>query len=332
MKYSGFIGIDVSKDTLDASMLTALSERQLSHKVFSNDEKGFKSIVVWLKQQKINPAEAFYCLEHTGVYSLALSYWLEAQGFTYYLGNPLDIKRSLGLVRGKSDKADSGHLARYAAKNHMELKPSRMPSKLLMEIKSLLTHRNMLVRQKRELKVAKKNLATLSKNVDTALISRQQDAQLEFVVEQLEQIDHKLEELAKSDEKVSNNVTLARSVTGIGLVIAMHLTVQTHNFTGFDNGRQFACYCGSAPFEYSSGTSIRGKTKVHPIANKHMKGLMSNGAIAAIRYDKEIKRYWERKKAEGKANGVVLNAVRCKLINRVFAVVKRGTPFVALNF
>ena len=331
MKYSGFVGIDVSKATIDVSVMATLSS-QAAHCVLGNDTKGFKAMVSWLRKAGFLPGKLFYCLEHTGVYSLELSYWLDENGFIYYLGNPLDIKRSLGLVRGKSDKADSKHLARYAAKNHEELKLTRMPSKLLLEIKSLLTHRQMLARQKRELKQAKKRLTTLSKSVDTALIRQQQEEQLEFVIEQIERVDQKLEALSKYDELVNRNVSLARSVTGIGLVIAMHMVVQTHNFTGFDNGRQFACYSGSAPFEYSSGTSIRGKTRVHPIANKRMKGLMSNGAVAAIRYDKEIKRYWERKRAEGKAKGVVLNAVRCKLINRVFATVQRGTPYVTLNF
>jgi len=161
MKYSGFAGIDVSKKTLDVSVIKHLSDKTPMHKIFNNEAKGFVALLKWLKCLGHNPSKLFYCLEHTGVYSLEISYWLDSNNYVYYLGNPLDIKRSMGLVRGKSDKADSKHLAHYASKNFQGLKVTKMPSKLLLEIKTLLTHRNMLVEQKRKLKGSEKRLADL---------------------------------------------------------------------------------------------------------------------------------------------------------------------------
>ena len=96
----------------------------------------------------------------------------------------------------------------------------------------------------------------------------------------------------------------------------------------FENWRQLACYAGVAPFPYQSGTSIHGRTKVHPLADKKLKSLLNMCAIAAVRFDKELKIYYERKLMEGKNKMLVINNVRCKLLARVFAVINRKTPFI----
>jgi len=106
------------------------------------------------------------------------------------------------------------------------------------------------------------------------------------------------------------------------------MLVTTNNFTGFENGRKYACYSGIAPFEHTSGISIKGKTRVSNLANKKIKALLSNGANSAYKWDPEMKKYYKRKIAEGKDHKLVINAISCKLVNRVFAVIKRQTPFV----
>lgn len=90
------------------------------------------------------------------------------------------------------------------------------------------------------------------------------------------------------------------------------------------NHRKFACYSGIAPFEYRSGISIRGRTRVNPMANKKMKRYLHKASLTGIKLDEELKKYYERKVAEGKNKMSVLNAVRNKLLARVFAVVNRG--------
>ncbi|MEQ9440970.1 MAG: IS110 family transposase [Cyclobacteriaceae bacterium] len=72
------------------------------------------------------------------------------------------------------------------------------------------------------------------------------------------------------------------SIPGIGFVTAVALILATNNFTAFVDSRKFASYCGVAPFEHTSGSSIRGKTKTSHLANKQIKALLSNGAATAI--------------------------------------------------
>ncbi len=137
-------------------------------------------------------------------------------------------------------------------------------------------------------------------------------------------------EETKKDEDMKENMELLQSINGIGPIIAATMVVTTENFCSFMDARKYACYCGVAPFEHQSGTSIRGKTRVNAMANKRIKSLISNGANSAILCDPELKLYYQRKRAEGKAYGTVLNAVKNKLIQRAFAVIKRRSPYLSI--
>jgi transposase len=126
---------------------------------------------------------------------------------------------------------------------------------------------------------------------------------------------------------------LATSVTGIGLQTAAYLLVHTQGFKNFDNWRQLAarrsdCFAGTAPFEYTSGSSVRGRSKLSKIGHMKLKALLSNGANAAIQSPNEFADYYNRKILEGKPKLVALNGVRNKLLSRVFAAVQRGTPYI----
>jgi transposase len=148
-----------------------------------------------------------------------------------------------------------------------------------------------------------------------------------FLEAQVEAIEEEMTQTIECDEKLNKNYRLLLSVDGIGIVNAINTIIATHNFEMFDNARQYASYIGVAPFEHSSGTSVKGRTHVEPGA-KMLKADLTGAVRTCINHDKEIKKYYERKMAEGKAYGVVANAIKFKLLLRMFAVIKRQTPFV----
>jgi len=148
----------------------------------------------------------------------------------------------------------------------------------------------------------------------------------------IKEVEKQIKQTIDSDLDLKTNFDLATSVPGIVLITAAYFLVHTHNFTGcrrtaFDNARQFTAYCGIAPYEYSSGSSIRGRTRNSPLANKKLKSLLANGANSAINHNEELKTYYLKKVAKGKKEMLVLNAVKAKMIARVFAVIKRGTKY-----
>jgi transposase len=331
MNYKAFIGIDVSKKTLD----TALIEEDKEHyQQFTNDQQGFKKLLNWVKKiTKTKETEMLFCMEHMGLYVLHISCFLSEQNIRYCLENPLQIKRSMGIKRIKNDKADAKMIANYIYLHHRSVKLYTLPSKTLLKLKILLAHRERLMRAKMLFANTIGELSDYTEKEINALVMKDSKSVQATIDKKIKLLEAEIEKLIKSDEELKKNYQLAKSVPGIGNNTAAYMLVFTHNFRSFDNWRQFACYSGVAPFEHTSGTSIKGKTKISPLANKKMKSLLSMGTMAALQSDPELKNYYQRKVAEGKHKMSVQNSIRNKLIGRVFAAVKRGTPYVStMNF
>src|ERR1017187_8934961 len=118
-----------------------------------------------------------------------------------------------------------------------------------------------------------------------------------------------------------------QSLSVHGLIVFLQPLI-TNGFTMMKDAIKLACYCGVAPFEYSSGSSVRGKTKVHHMANKKLKCNLHMASLTAVKLDADLKTYYERKVAEGKNKMSVLNAVKNKLLARVVAVVNKQQEYV----
>ena len=239
----------------------------------------------------------------------------------------MHIKRSLGLTRGKNDKLDSYKIARFSYLLRDELKPMKMPSDCLIQLKSLISERSRIVKS---IVIEKQTLSDLTATMSKPAKDRTENRLTGLNMDK-NAIEKEILEQVKSVDKINKNYELLISITGISLINAVVMILCTNNFESITNPRSFACYCGVAPFEHSSGTSIKGKTRVSQYANKVVKTYLSNAARAAMMHDPELKAYYNRKRAEGKDHGTVMNALKFKLITRAFAVIKRGTPYVKLK-
>lgn len=228
-------------------------------------------------------------------------------------------------------KVDAQRIAQFTCLHHRLLKPMQLPSACLLKLKNLMAFRERLVKTSASLKKTIQDLKDSARLVDNRFIIKESEKQLQLIEQQISHTDTEMEATIREDEQVWKRVQLTKSVIGIGLVTAVAFLIHTQNFTAFENGRQFACYAGVAPFEHSSGTSVRGRPKVSPLANRRMKALLSNCASAAVQHDPQLKSYYQRKVSEGKAKMMVLNAVKAKLIDRVFAIVHRGTAYLPMT-
>lgn len=131
-------------------------------------------------------------------------------------------------------------------------------------------------------------------------------------------------DIVKQDEELEKMYTILLSVEEIGKVTALMFLVTTNGFAHFSEAKKFACYAGVVPFECTSGKSIRGKNKVSHFANKEMKSALHLCALTLINSKGELGDYYRRKVAEGKNKMSVLNAMRNKIILRVFACIKNN--------
>jgi transposase len=323
--YEEVVGIDVSKKTIDAYCYHAQA-----HKAFINDVKGYKSLLKWVlkvtKQSKV-----FYCFENTGYYSLKLALYLDGQDLIYVEESPLKIKRSSGVVKEKTDRLDAQLIARYAWLYREELEPSTVKSTSHLELGRLLALRDQLVRDNAGLKGTLKELKVLlsSSTTDVGCIALKRS--IDYLEKQVKGIETRIKDIIAEDASMRKNYELLSSIKGVGLVIACQLIYHTGNFTRFDTWRAFSSYCGTAPFEHQSGTSIHRRKRCHYLGDRKMKSLLSMATVSAIQHDSELRLYYKRKLAEGKDKMLAINNVRNKLIARAFAVVKRGTPYVVLQ-
>lgn len=328
MEFTSFIGIDISKSYFDVALLTkegSLHDR----KRFPNGLAGFKHLVKW-SGGKATLKGSLFCLEHTGIYGLPICVYFDGLAVHYSLQSGLQIKRSMGIQRGKNDKADAYVIARYAYLHRNGIQCHRLPSKAILKLKQLIPYRERLVKSKTAIKTAAKELVAFAGKGLSGMVCGDSREHVDRLDKSILKLDKAMGQLISEGEKLNALFGLVTSVKGVGLQIAANLLVATHGFSRFKDWRKFSCYCGLAPFEHRSGSSVRGRTKASHLGNRKMKALIGNGVASAIQHDPELAGYSKRKLAEGKHKMVVLNAVKNKMISRVFAVVKRGTPYVAL--
>ena len=330
IKKKHFMGVDISKDTLDLSLLDEETYGAFQDKKIENSLKGFDKIIKWLDKQNKKLENCLFCMEHTGTYGLLFFAWLSQKGIDYCVEPGMQIKRSLGMTRGKNDKVDARRIADYAYTNRAKLKTFELPSTLIIQAKQLLTYREQIIRIRTSLKNSLKSHKQYQELSGLKEITNRITEQIQQYDKQIDDIEKQIIELFKSDPQVKKNYEMAISVKGIGLVITAFMLVTTNNFTGFENGRKYACYAGIAPFESTSGSSLKGRARVSHLGNKKIKALLSNGANSASKWDPQLKAYYKRKIDEGKDHKLIMNSISCKLVNRVFAVVKRQTPYAKI--
>lgn len=325
--YQTFIGIDVSKQKLDYYIINLSNINVPQIGIIANNAKGTNQFIRLIKKQNFCFEQTLFCLENTGVYSMPLCYWLQLNKIDYWVVAALEIKRSKGICRGKTDKADAKDITNYALTHLRQLNLSKFPENDLIELRLLLAEREKLIKSISVFTTTNEQRGFLPKEILHQVLKHNHITVL-LLREQLQNIDALIDALIQHNEIFKRQDDLLQSIPGIGKQTAVVLIAYTQAFTLFSNHRQFACYAGVAPFEYSSGSSVRGRTKVSQLANKKIKTVLNMAALTAKKFDPQLKFYYDRKVAEGKNKMLVLNAIRCKLISRAFAVIHRNSKFV----
>lgn len=331
MYFSQFIGVDISKDTLDAAVYPA-KDKKMDFLHFDNTQKGLTVMMSWLKRRGIKTTEMVICAEHTGVYTNPLIEFADKKGLALSLNSPLDIKHSMGIARGKNDVIDASRIAEYAYSHKDKLKLYEKPSDNIRKLQYLLTERRQYIRQR----TAIINLDCAMGKYGTSETRSRSESAKKHCEKLVKKVEDQMLAIIYSDPDVKRNYDLISSVKGIGLINAINTIVYTNNFKSFETPRRYACYIGVAPFDHTSGTSVKGRTQVSKICRTQQKAELSMAARSAIVSDPGLRKYYLRKMKEkggGKnAHGVVLNAVKFKIILRMFAVVRSGEPYKVLNY
>lgn len=315
-----FIGIDISKATLDICVLQA---DQHQHHVIANAQPAIEQFF----SQQAAGKTLYVGVENTGRYNWALYAALQQLGLSVFVIAPLHLKKSLGLVRGKNDKVDARRIAHFVRLHYAQLNPYRPARRVMLQLQVLLTERQQLIKIKKQLASSAAQYELLQEASLLAVLTGQYAALAATLTQQIKQVEQYIDQLIESDKVLSQKARWIQSVQGVGKVLCWNLLVKTNEFTNITDPRKLACYAGVVPFEHSSGTSVRGKHKVSVYADKALKTLLHLAAMSAIRLKGELREYYQRKVGEGKNKMSALNAVRNKIIHRIFAVLKHQRPY-----
>ena len=326
-----YLGMDVSKLWIDITIMCVLGHQKQPPitERFDNDAAGMKVMGQWLKKHYVSFDEnSLLVIENTGVYHRLVWEYCSKNGLPLYIGNATHIKWSFGIARGKNDKIDSQRLCAYAFKNADELQATPVLNPMFLKLKDMMTARSRLLAQKNSIKVYLGELKLSNSKETQMIIEQAHKAALEGIKESIKIVEKQIHQMIGQDVTIKNNYDLLRSVPGIGHLTAVYIICCTNNFITKIKGKQLASYAGVAPFSNTSGTSIKGRDKVHKMANKDLKKLFHMGAITAITHYPEFKDYYEKKVKEGKHEQSVINAVRSKIAIRAVAVVNNQKKYV----
>lgn len=321
-----FMGIDISQDTFNFCLrnrFETIAEGQVA-----NAETPIK---LWLrqlqKQHQVKLDHIHFCMEHTGVYGSILLRILASRSMLTYVESARNIKLSLGMQRGKNDRVDAQRIAVYALRNFDRLHPWQPKRPILERLQLLIRLRERLIKARTEISRFNQDAKRFLPKTETQLVIKGSERTLQTLAKDIDKVDRDIEILIQGDEKLKHLNELVTSIDGVGIVTSSSILVKTNEFNDYTEAKKFACTAGVAPFEHTSGKSIRGKTRVSHHAHKDIKTLLHMCAVGSISRKGKLQDYYKRKVAQGKNKMLVLNAVRNKLIHLIFAVVRNNTMY-----
>ena len=326
-----FLGIDVSKLWFDISLMTVINfqKQPMITERFDNTVAGLALLKKWLKAQKVKFGnDTLLVVENTGIYHRLLWQFFGENNIPVHIGNAAHIKKSFGIARGKNDKTDSQRLCSYAYKNDDELKATPPLNPVFLTLKDLMTSRTRLKAQLTANKIYLKELKRINDKATQKTMEKAYEMAIDGLQKSISEIEKSIALLVKSDPSIWANYDLLISVPGIGHVTAVYILCCTNNFAGKISGKQLGCYAGVVPFSERSGTSLKGRNKVHKMANKELKSLLHMCALSAIKSYPEFRNYYDRKENEGKHPNSILNAICNKIVLRAVAVVNNQKKYV----
>ena len=310
-KNTEIFGIDISKDVFDVFSL------ELGYYQFSNNEKGFKQFIKKLSKKSLVVMEA------TGYYHYCLAQYLYKKGYAVSVVNPLSVKRfiQMKLSKIKTDKSDAKSICDYARNNEVPLYTAKDKSQA--ECLQILRLIDIYIKHRTAIKNKMDGEQVLG--VPSKAVYRSLNRTVKQLNHEIEVLEARLIALVKEEQQ--EQLTLLKTIPGIGDKAAILLVVLTDGFSKFENSKQLCCYAGITPTIRQSGSSVRGRSRISKIGNKKLRNQLFLSSFTACQYNKSCRELFERIVKQGKSKKLALLAVCNKLLKQAFAIVKSGLAY-----
>jgi len=332
MTFKFIVGIDVSKEWFNYCIMNSkfdiLQEGELR-----NTPNGVLAFIQMLEDEKylVNMEDILLIMEHTGIYVKHLSKaWLAKTGKLCLIHSAKVSNLLSGLDNWdeKTDAMDARRLAEFGFrfKDKIKLWQAKASNLTLLQDLQRLRSRYKDVINKLEVPVNESKEFGDKKN--SKKIESLQKSPLNELKKALKKVEEELLKLINSDEHFKKLYKLITSVEGVGPATAREVIICTSGFKDFlpTQAKAFSRYSGVVPLPKQSG-KVKRKQKNSKKANRKMKTLLTMGATSLINTKGELGQYYDRKISEGKAHFSVINAMRNKIILRIFAVVRNEVMY-----
>ena len=321
-----YVGVDVASETLAVALTRGPSRPVGKPLAVANDPEGFETLAAWLAEHDAAPEAALVCLESTGVYGEALCYWLHGAGFRVVVEDAAKVRRAMPVAAAKTDALDAQRIADYAARFLDELRPWAPADAVVEQVRTLLTVREQLTRERTAKLNARRMLAR--KAVQTPLANRIADDAVDYLKARIVEIDREIKRLTASHPTIGAAVALLVSVPGVGHLLAAHLCVATGGFSRPLRPKQASAWLGICPLDYESGSSVRKRPRSRGYGPSAIRKLLYLASMRLVSVEGSAHQaYFRRKTAEGKSGQLVLNNVSNKLLRVAAAVLRDGEPY-----
>jgi len=316
-----YLAFDVSKDKIDG-VFTNLRNK---YQYFScaNNKTSIKNLI--LKnldlKAKTTKRNIIAGCESTGNYHLILQKLMLKMGFNFKIINPILTKQftKTTIRKKKTDKSDSLIIAKLLSQGEgtktdlkwfdSDFKTFTRTSEKLIQIQTklkLMLH---------HLKLHQNRLPKME-NCLKQLIKYQQP------------IINKQKQILKNKYKDDKNVKLLQSLVGIGPKTSLGIAAEIIDIDRFPNSKSLVAFSGYDPKIKQSGHSLNSQGRLTKRGSPYLRLYIHQAANVARQHDPELKQYYQKKRNEGKKYTTAMCAVSRKLIYRIYAVLKRRTPYV----
>ena len=309
------VGIDLSKLKFDAAVLC---DGKTKDRVFANNIDGFEKFVAWLAPHPLN--DLHICMEGTGRFWEPLAEYLVARGFAVSVVNPLQIKgfADSELRRSKTDRIDARIISRFCK----ALVPAvwTPPSPQIKKMRDYQRHLDSLI-EDRTRQINRFKSGELDDCVKESI-----GRNLKHLGSEIEWFEKQIELMIKDSEELSPARKIM-TIIGVGQATAAKVIGELGSIDRFQRTREAEIFCGLAPRQYESGSSVRGKSKLSKRCNTRIRAALFMASLSGMRHNPQLRTFAERLRSKNKLGKVIVCAVARKLLRMIFAILRSGNDY-----
>lgn len=313
-----WIGIDVSKATLDAYLLAASGGGHIGQ--FTNDPSGFSKLLKWAKRHSAD-ACGHFCLEATGAYSQEIALFLAERNEHVSVVNPYRVHHA-GISQGKinrTDRASAKLLAEYCQKEQPPF--WKAPAPHIRTLLALVRHLDTLGQERA------RNSNRLQEPGRLKTVQKSLEKIDELLGSQIEEIEQEIAKHIDNHPDLKNDQKLLLTIPGIGRTTANRILAELPDVSLFSSAKEVAAFVGLQPRLCQSGTSVHKRPRMSKRGNPHLRKALFLPAMTAIRFNPSIQALSQRLAERQKSKMAIVGAAMRKLLMIAFGVLRSQKAF-----